>query len=444
MRKYIYAILISLLFVSFSAKKVLAQNQIDTTVNLDILTVPNSPAFNLLEISPSAVDKPTTPADFAISLANASNNFSLLPKNYAIEFMPLSFFPKSKASYTKFTNDTNYVKTWNQKLWNSVSQTFLLSGGFSTNDSVETTTPDFVKTRSGFGFKFSLVRGKIDKGFDLYGKSIDTVRIKLAVLAKLNDEAIQNYRNTNITYKTDSLLQRSIINKMIENRNNSSVADTIRDKINKKLISDLDTLNTKMAVDEQIYIDTFINDIKTASKEIVDAAAILKKQIEQIKFKRYGWLLDFAGGTVIGFRNDDFQNSIVQQYSFWFNGGYACKKGFNFMGVARYSNVLNSVIDSQGNKSNKALYDLGAKIEFQTDDNKFSVNGEIIDRISTDTPLLRYTFNASYQVGRNQALTFSVGKAFTGTAQYGGNLIAALNYIKTFGSNRSIVPLSGK
>lgn len=440
MKKHIAAFLIALLVSAFATNRLFAQSEIDTTVNLDILTIPNSPAFNLLGISPAAVDRPTTPNDFAISLANASNNFSLLPKNYAIEFLPISFFPKSKNSYAKFTNDTTYVKTWNQKLWNTVSQTFLLSGGFSTDDSVNTTLPDFIKTRSGVGFKFSLVRGRIDTAFEDYKISIDTVRMKLAVLHKLNNEAINNYRNTDSTYKADSSLRRSIIKRLIDNKNNAAITDSEKDKTDKELKNVFNSLNAKMAIDEQIFIDTHINQTNKLSKEILAAAAVLKTQIEQIKFKRYGWMVDFAGGMVIGFRNDDFQNSIVQQYALWFNGGYACKKGFSFMGVARYSNALNAVTDSQGSKMDKAFYDLGGKIEFQTDDNKFSVNGEIIDRISTGTPLLRYTFNASYQVGKNQALTFSVGKAFAGTAQYGGNLIAALNYIKTFGSSRSVVP----
>jgi len=182
--------------------------------------------------------------------------------------------------------------------------------------------------------------------------------------------------------------------------------------------------------------------MKEEKSALVDAALALKKQIEQVKFRRYGWMLDFAGGMVLGFRNDDFQNSVVQQYAFWFNGGYACLKGFSFMGVARYSNVLNAISSSQESTMNKAFYDFGGKIEYMTNDHKFALNGEVVDRVSSGVPLLRYTFNASYQVGQNQALTFSVGKAFAGTTQYSGNLIAALNYIKTFGSKRTIVPQS--
>lgn len=439
MKKYIYLFWIGILVIAFANKRAIAQSEIDTTITLDILTVPNSPAFNLLEISPGAVDKPTTPNDFAFSLANASNNFSLLPKNYAIEFLPISFFPKSKTSYAKFTNDPSYVKNRSQKLWNTVSQTFLLSGGFSTDDSVNTTVPDFIKTHSGFGFKFSLARGKIDTAFLDYKKSIDTVRIKLTVLHRIIDERWERYKQTDLNYLRLASQRDTLMKEFIRISKDNTLSEnekTEKSNLIKKQFDELDSLKS-FAEDEYK-----IRMMKEEKSSLIEAAQALKNQIEQIKFKRYGWLLDFAGGMVIGFRNDDFQNSVMQQYAFWFNGGYAFQKGFSFMGVVRYSNAMDAIANSDGSNTNKAFYDMGGKIEFQTNDNKFSVNGEIINRISTGIPLLRYTFNASYQVGRNQALTFSVGKAFTGTAQYGGNLIAALNYIKTFGSNRSIVPLS--
>ena len=58
MKNHIYALMFALLVIAFSNNKVIAQSEIDTTVSLDILTVPNSPAFNLLEISPAGVEAP--------------------------------------------------------------------------------------------------------------------------------------------------------------------------------------------------------------------------------------------------------------------------------------------------------------------------------------------------------------------------------------------------
>lgn len=436
MKIYFYAYLIVFLAFAFLSKEATAQNRIDSTVNLDVFTVPNSPAFNLLGISPSVVDRPDTPRDFAISLANTTTSGTLLPKNYAVEFLPVSFFSKNKNLYGKFTNDPAYVSNRKQKLWNTVSQTFIISGGFATDDSVKTVIPGYIKTRSGVGFRFSLVRGKIDRSFTDYKLHIDTVRLKLKILHDENQKMLEQYRNTNSVYLKFDAERAALLKEITDAKNNEALSPAEKTKIFDDVKLKLDLLNAKKTLAD----DHFKDSIAKNEQSILAAAAQLKKQIEQIKFRRYGWMADVAGGLVLGFRNDDFQNSVVQQYAFWFNGGYSAPKGFDFLGIARFTNAVNVVADSEGNLRNEVSYDLGGKIEFHTNDNKFSINGEVINRISPNTSALRYTFNASYQVGGNQALTFSVGKAFAGTAEYGGNLIASLNYIKAFGSKRSLVP----
>ncbi|HTD93230.1 MAG TPA: hypothetical protein VK644_05440, partial [Chitinophagaceae bacterium] len=60
----------------------------DTSITLDILRAPVSPAAALAGIAPSEVEKPTDPTAFMISLQQATNNFSQLPKSYAIDFTP--------------------------------------------------------------------------------------------------------------------------------------------------------------------------------------------------------------------------------------------------------------------------------------------------------------------------------------------------------------------
>jgi Tol biopolymer transport system component len=47
-------------------------------------------------------------------------------------------------------------------------------------------------------------------------------------------------------------------------------------------------------------------------------------------------------------------------------------------------------------------------------------------------------FNAAYDIGQNQQLTFSFGRNFDGTITKDGNLIAALNFVKGFGASRKI------
>jgi hypothetical protein len=64
----------------------------DSVVDVKQLQTPNSPGFQILDISPSSIGRPTSPKQFALNIFNASNSGSSIPKNYAIEIAPYWFF----------------------------------------------------------------------------------------------------------------------------------------------------------------------------------------------------------------------------------------------------------------------------------------------------------------------------------------------------------------
>jgi hypothetical protein len=410
--------------LGISASTITAQEQLAIdTINMDVMVAPNSPAFNLLGINPTLIDKPSTPTEFAFSIANASSNFAQLPKNYAVEFLPVPlFFSKSKAGHDLTT----------KKFANTLAQTFSISSAFTTNDTVSTTIPNYIKTRTGIGFKVSLLRGNIDTKDSSYIASLVAVRKKLDYLHK---KLVSDYEADAATDVVYVLLK-------------DKKAQIIKEIIRYKTASNAGTEQSQATIDSLMKADAVINQsIQTRVEEIKNIsitkaeveAKQLKAAIESIKFKRHGAMLDLAGAMAIGYRNDDFQNSIVQQYAFWFNGGYSTKKGFDFLALARYNNNVKALSDSLGQLSDETSFDIGGKIEFISKDNKFSIAGEAIARFVSDTSLYRYTFNTSYQVKKNQAITLSIGKNFGATkATFGGNLIATINYAIAFGSNRRI------
>ncbi len=55
---------------------------------LNSIRTPNSPAFSILSIQPTSVERPNTPADLTISIDNATEGFTEFPQNYALEFSP--------------------------------------------------------------------------------------------------------------------------------------------------------------------------------------------------------------------------------------------------------------------------------------------------------------------------------------------------------------------
>ncbi len=73
--------------------------QEDKEIELKDLEVPNSPAFSLLDISPTVIDKPGTPKAFTASLVNLIGEGKSLPKNFAMEFAPFWLFKNSLNVY---------------------------------------------------------------------------------------------------------------------------------------------------------------------------------------------------------------------------------------------------------------------------------------------------------------------------------------------------------
>src|SRR5262245_42359826 len=60
----------------------------DQPPSFNSLRTPTSPAFTLLGIEPTSVERPNTPSSLAASLLNQTAGFSTLPRDYALEFSP--------------------------------------------------------------------------------------------------------------------------------------------------------------------------------------------------------------------------------------------------------------------------------------------------------------------------------------------------------------------
>src|SRR5688572_14620568 len=111
------------------------------SVSLDLLRAPASPAANLIGISPSQVEKPSDPAAFAVSIQNATNNFSQLPSSYAVDFAPAWLFAGNRIDLNEFLSNNNMGKT----LW----QSLVVSSAITDNQNDEDTIPN--STKAAFG-----------------------------------------------------------------------------------------------------------------------------------------------------------------------------------------------------------------------------------------------------------------------------------------------------
>jgi hypothetical protein len=92
---------------------------------------------------------------------------------------------------------------------------------------------------------------------------------------------------------------------------------------------------------------------------------------------------------------------------------------------------------------NAHSFDFGARFAIKTFEDRFSFSSEYLYRsffkstVSIPTTW-RLVFNAEYDLGKNQKITFAFGKNFDGTTSKSGNLISILNFITGLGTGRRI------
>jgi hypothetical protein len=145
-------------------------------VQLNDLKTPTSPAFVLLGITPTAVERPTTPRAFALGLLSASQDGgSLFPENYATEVAPYWL-----TSHPDLTFDDYYRS---RSVWQRVQQTFSVS--LATTNVVEgaDSTPAI-----GAGFRLSPFVGHATRRVDSLVTDLSALQLQIVRLrAELAD-----------------------------------------------------------------------------------------------------------------------------------------------------------------------------------------------------------------------------------------------------------------
>lgn len=87
-----------LLFLSIRSVS-FAQNIIDPAN----LSIPQSSAFKLVDISPELIESPGTPKAFGLGILQSFNNSSLWPQNYSASFSPYWWTRSTKRNFYNFT-----------------------------------------------------------------------------------------------------------------------------------------------------------------------------------------------------------------------------------------------------------------------------------------------------------------------------------------------------
>jgi hypothetical protein len=371
---------------------------IDTTINLNLLRAPSSPASNLLGIASNEIQRPTDVKAFMLSIQNASQGFSAIPSSFSVDIAPY-WFAKKNYSFSNQTRDRNQILQ-------SLVASFAVRN-FENRAKVDSTT------QIGLGLRFSLLRGSYD---------IDGIR---ALAGNISDfgSALDAREQSDKTYQQLVAERDKLAQELADEiRANGESAKTVG-------------LAKEIAAKESALSDRVKELIDVVLKESEQIKAFVEKQ----RIVRIGWKLDVAGGIAFDFPETKFDNAKILKGGLWITGGYEWKSGHSFFGILRYLNNPDKVLaDDKGGLEGKSIntYDGGLRYNFQASGSAFSVNTEFIYRGVSSKVLddsFRAVVNANYDVGRNTILTLSLGRDFDKTFKKDGSVIAFLNFIKGFG-----------
>jgi hypothetical protein len=396
-----------LCFAGFTA---ICQND---TIGLDVLNAPTSPGFILLNQQPTDIERPTTPTDFAVSFRNSSNNFSAIPKNYAVEMAPLWLFKSKSISFKDAYGESSHTDPIK-----NIGQTFNLSLAYAPVDSAMA----YGASQFGFGFKCSILRGKISEEFTKEIKKLNELHKRMGE---------EYHKATTAELEKDSDYVR--LNRLIK-----TVAT--RTPITETDVAILQGLAKALEDRINVINNEYLRNTKNYEQE---HKAVLKK-LAKIGAKRTGVFMDFAGGAVLDFPTRVFDYSEINKFGAWLTLGNEGDH-WSYIGLGRllHNKKTPYLTDSNFVKtSDVSNLDLGFRTLYSKD--KFSASVEAIYRNYLNsgnyTPGWKGTFYLGYHLGNNKTLSLNISRDFDGTVSKKGNLVTALNLIIGLGSERNISP----
>jgi hypothetical protein len=350
--------------------------------------IPASPGFALLGIAPNAVERPGTPTDLALSVLNSTQDLSILPRNYALEFAPYWLCAGSKITYADYAGNgipSNLVQS--------------ASVSFATSSDQPAPAPESLLTSAALGFRASLKRGWIDTSFKDYAPKRRLLRLQLDSISRKLDSIRTGRRLADTT--------RSRLWHAFQLTHQEELKDSIRQR---------DSINDR-AAEAEVY------------ERKAQQLSRLRATVSGLETRRLGFKWDVAGGIAMGFPGRVVERGRLSRWGAWTTVGEDWPD-WSVLGVIR---LLQGTGDSAGNSA-----DLGGRIVFPPL-KELSISTEGVYRLllQSKTSQWRAALTLSYPLLANKTVSFTFGRDFGGKQT--GDLILLLNLLLGFGSERPIL-----
>jgi hypothetical protein len=374
------------------------QGNADTTAFLD-LTPPTSPAFNLLDVAPTSVERPGTVRAFAVSIANAigssSNGF---PKNFALQVAPYWMFVHPRMNIYKY-NGLTLKKGENG-------------------------------AASQLQFKQNIFYGL--RNFSLSAASIN-------VDSSQSNPYVQNYIAYSLKANVLNIRRRQVLEVMqqtITHINSTLVAATTN------AITPCASMFDPADAQQQQSYNSCINSTVFRDSAIINAQ---RRKYDSVLAIRPLFTMDVALASSMAFANNNFNDHHVYRSGGWITAclsepldkGSASPTAPAFYNAKNYLNIYGLArVISEDNTSdfktfvNQTDIDFGGRLELEF--GAASISFESVYRKVSNHPELNTSRNVGiiqYRLSSNLFLTGTFGKNFGDT----NNLVSFLGLNWGFG-----------
>jgi aryl carrier-like protein len=352
----------------------------------NLVRTPTSPAFVLLGIAPTAVERPNTPSALGLSILNTTNSFSSLPQNYAVEFSPYWILPHPRL-------------TWRQDTVRTIVESLMRTGTLSI---ATAQLGSDVAPVTGFsvGLRTALISGAMTR------PAIISLVVAESLLATQASSINRRLNEVLRSLRLDELRERELL---LAGEDSVRIFEVIEryatreDSIRAALMSSPTVGSFSTSADEQL-------------EEALEGAG-----------DREGFALEAAFGLMWQYPGMVVDSARFSRFGAWLTPSYQARN-ISIIGVVRFlSDEVRSSMD---------LVDLGARLLYTHD--LFAVSGEYVHRLFTGGRTLgsqqRIAGIAEYRVLEDVWLQVAVGKDYDPSAT--GSLIARLGLSFQFGRQR--------
>lgn len=356
-----------------------AHAQSDTLPQFNLLRTPVSPAFTLLGIAPTTVERPNTPAAIAVSLLSSTSGLTQLPTDYALEISPYWLFGHPTLTWQSDTTRT---------VLESVERTATFSIGTARSDSASSAS---TSTSLAVGFRTSLFSGTMSARSQRY---LDTVQ------QQLTQNAANFYAATATARKQ---ADDRFIAQLKANEGNSAAQEVARQEH-----------------------ETALNKINQQA-----IAQFEQGELQDIALEREGFLLELALGGTWQFANAIADSGRFARFGAWITPAYQWQH-WSVVGVGR-------IFADKVGDSTQVTIDAGARLIYTA--SQFGISLEAAGQTFTWTSApeneWRLAAVADVEIRDGTWVTMTFGRDFHGSRT--GSFLAKLGLAFHLGSQRYVV-----